>query len=71
MSFRLTDLKKSVRKGREGYQITPTCLEGRPVASRIEFLLQQFEGHLGCPRRMLDPNSLLACGWASSSSLLS
>jgi predicted nuclease of restriction endonuclease-like RecB superfamily len=59
MSFRLVDLKKSVRKGREGYQVTPARLEGRPAAFRIEFLLQQFEGHLGCPRRMLDPNSLL------------
>src|SRR5688500_16913305 len=59
MSFRLCDLKKSVRKAREGYQVTPTRLEGRPPAFRIEFLLQQFEGHLGCPRRMLDPDALL------------
>src|SRR5438132_13994632 len=59
MSFRLSDLKKSVRKGRKGYQVTPARLEGRPASFRIEFLLQQFEGHLGCPRRMLDPNSLL------------
>jgi predicted nuclease of restriction endonuclease-like RecB superfamily len=59
MSFRLSDLKKSVRKGREGYQVTPARLEGRPAAFRIEFLLQQFEGHLGCPRRMLDPHSVL------------
>jgi hypothetical protein len=59
MSFRLADLKKSVRKGREGYQVTPARLEGRPAAFRIEFLLQQFEGHLGCPRRTLDPDSLL------------
>jgi hypothetical protein len=59
MSFRLSDLKKTVRKGREGYQVTPARLEGRPAAFRIEFLLQQFEGHLGCPRRMLDPHSLL------------
>src|SRR3989442_2205446 len=59
MSFRLSDLKKSVRKGREGHQVSPARLEGRPAAFRIEFLLQQFEGHLGCPRRMLDPNSVL------------
>src|SRR5437588_961693 len=59
MSFRLTDLKKTVRKGKEGYQVTPARLEGRRSAFRIEFLLQQFEGHLGCPRRMLDPDSLL------------
>jgi hypothetical protein len=59
VSFRLADLKKSVRKGREGYQVTPARLEGRPAAFRIEFLLQQFEGHLGSPRRMLDPDSLL------------
>lgn len=59
MSFRLADLKKSVRKGKEGYQVTPTLLEGRAPAFRIEFLLQQFEGHLGCPRRMLDPDSLI------------
>lgn len=59
MSFRLSDLKKSVRIGRDGYQVTPARLEGRPALFRIEFLLQQFEGHLGCPRRMLDPHSLL------------
>jgi hypothetical protein len=59
MSFRLADLKKSVRKGKEGYQVTPARLEGRPAAFRIEFLLQQFEGHLGSPRRTLDPDSLL------------
>jgi hypothetical protein len=59
MSFRLSDLKKSVRKGRDGHQVTPARLEGRPAAFRIEFLLQQFEGHLGCPRRMLDPHALL------------
>src|SRR3989442_6991917 len=59
MSFRLSDLKKSVRKGREGHQVSPARLEGRPAAFRIEFLLQQFEGHLGCPRRMLDPHSVL------------
>ena len=59
MSFRLSDLKKSVRKGREGYQVSPARLEGRPAAARLEFLLQQFEGHLGCPRRMLDPHNVL------------
>src|SRR5262249_39544954 len=59
MSFRLADLKKSVRKGKDGYQVTPARLEGRPPAYRIEFLLQQFEDHLGRPRRMLDPDSLL------------
>jgi hypothetical protein len=59
MSFRLADLKKTVRKARDGYQVTASRLEGRPPAFRIEFLLQQFEGHLGCPRRMLDPNALL------------
>jgi hypothetical protein len=59
MSFRLADLKKSVRKGKEGYQVTPARLEGRPAAFRIEFLLQQFEAHLGRPRRTLDPEILL------------
>jgi hypothetical protein len=59
VSFRLVDLKKSVRKGRDGHQVTPTRLDGRPASFRVEFLLQQFEGHLGCPRRMLDPHSLL------------
>src|SRR5947207_911080 len=59
MSFRLTDLKKTVRKGQDGYRVTPARLEGRRSAFRIEFLLQQFEGHLGCPRRLLDPDSLL------------
>jgi predicted nuclease of restriction endonuclease-like RecB superfamily len=59
MSFRSTDLKKTVRKGKDGYQVTPARLEGRRPAFRIEFLLQQFEGHLGCPRRLLDPDSLL------------
>lgn len=59
MSFRMADLKKSVRKGSDGYYITPTRLEGRQPAFRIDFLLQQFEGHLGCPRRLLDPDSLL------------
>jgi hypothetical protein len=59
MSFRLNDLKKSVRKGKDGHQVSPARLEGRPHAFRIEFLLQQFEGHLGCPRRLLDPDALL------------
>src|SRR5919198_5436750 len=59
MSFRLNDLKKSVRKGKEGYLVAPVRLEGRPAAFKIEFLLQQFEGHLGCPRRLLDPDALL------------
>jgi hypothetical protein len=59
MSFRLVDLKKSVRKGKEGYVVTPARLEGRSPGFRIEFLLQQFEDHLGRPRRMLDPDSLL------------
>src|SRR5438876_466556 len=59
MSFRLADLKKSVRKTKEGYQVTPTRLEGRPPAFKVQFLLQQFEGHLGCPRRLLEPDSLL------------
>src|SRR3989442_8861317 len=59
MSFRLTDLKKTVRKGKDGYQVTPARLEGRRPGFRIEFMLQQFEGHLGCPRRLLGPDSLL------------
>src|SRR5918997_6869939 len=59
MSFRLNDLKKSVRKGKDGHQVSPARLEGRPHAFRIQFLLQQFEGHLGCPRRLLDPDALL------------
>jgi hypothetical protein len=59
MSFRFADLKKTVRKTKEGLQVTPARLEGRAPAFRIEFLLQQFEGHLGCPRRMLDPDALL------------
>src|SRR5947209_11903997 len=59
MSFRLADLKRSVRKGKEGHVVAPVRLEGRPPAFRIEFLLQQFEDHVGRPRRMLDPDSLL------------
>jgi hypothetical protein len=59
MSFRLADLKRSVRKGKEGYQVTPSRLEGRRDAFRIEFLLQQFEGHRGRPRRELEPETLL------------
>jgi hypothetical protein len=59
MSFRLTDLKKSVRKGKEGHQVTPARLEGRGAEFKIRFLLQQFEDHLGCPRRTMDPALLL------------
>ena len=59
MSFRLGDLKKSVRKGREGYQVTPARLESRQHLFQIEFVLQQFEQHLGKPRRDLDPDMLL------------
>src|SRR5205085_9696417 len=59
MSFRLAELKKSVRKSKEGYVVTPARLEGRSPRFRIEFLLQQFEDHLGRPRRLLDPDSLL------------
>jgi hypothetical protein len=59
MSFRFSDLKKSVRKTKEGHRVAPVRLEGRPSSFKIEFLLQQFEGHLGCPRRLLDPHTLL------------
>ena len=59
MSFRLADLKKSVRKGRDGYQVTPARLESRQHLFQIEFVLQQFEQHLGRPRRDLDPDVLL------------
>lgn len=59
MSFRLADLKRSVRKGKEGYQVTPGRLEGRAAEFKIEFLLEQFEAHLGRPRRELDPAVLL------------
>ncbi len=59
MSFRFSDLKKTVRKTKDGYQVAPVRLEGRPPAFKIEFLLQQFEGHIGCARRLLDPDSLL------------
>jgi hypothetical protein len=59
MSFRLSDLKKSVRKTKEGYQVTPARLEGRGAAFKIEFLLQQFEDHVGRPRRLMDPDLLL------------
>lgn len=59
MSFRLADLKKSVRKGREGYQVNPARLESRQHLFQIEFVLQQFEQHLGRPRRDLDPDMLL------------
>jgi hypothetical protein len=59
MSFRLADLKRTVRKGKEGYQVTPSRLEGRKDAFRIEFLLQQFEGHRGRPRKELEPETLL------------
>ncbi len=59
MSFRLVDLKKTVRKGKDGYQVTPARLEGRQEQYRIEFLLGQFEQHLGQPRKNLDPAVLL------------
>lgn len=59
MSFRFADLKKSVRKAKDGHQITPARLEGRQAAFQIEFLLNQFEEHLGKPRRTLDPEVLL------------
>ncbi|MCC2668895.1 MAG: hypothetical protein K0Q72_1366, partial [Armatimonadetes bacterium] len=59
MSFRLGDLKKSVRKGREGYQVSPARLESRQHRFQVEFVLQQFEQHLGRPRRELDPDVLL------------
>lgn len=59
MSFRLADLKKTVRKGKDGYVVAPARLDGRPHAFRIEFLLQQFDDHLGHARRELDPESLL------------
>lgn len=59
MSFRLADLKKTVRKGKNGYIVAPARLDGRAHTFRIEFLLQQFEEYLGRPRRELDPNTLL------------
>jgi hypothetical protein len=59
MSFRLADLKKTVRKGRDGHQVSPARLDSRGDAFKIEFLLQQFEQHLGRPRRNLDPDALL------------
>ena len=59
MSFRLVDLNKSIRKGRDGYRVTPARLEGRQHGFQIEFVLQQFEQHLGQPRRALDPDLLL------------
>jgi hypothetical protein len=59
MSFRLTDLKKTVRKTRDGYGVTATRLEGRQAAFQIEFVLREFEAHLGQPRRTLDPELLL------------
>jgi hypothetical protein len=59
VSFRFADLKKSVRKGKDGYQISPVRLESRSAAFQVEFLLQQFEAHLGRPRRCLDPRTLL------------
>jgi hypothetical protein len=59
VSFRIADLKKSVRKGREGYLVTPARLESRQHLFQIEFVLQQFEEHLGRPRRDLDPDMLL------------
>jgi hypothetical protein len=59
MSFRLADLKKSVRKRRDGHSVTPARLEGRGARFQIDFILQQFEQHLGQPRRRLDPELLL------------
>lgn len=59
MSFRLADLKKSVRKAKHGYQVTPVRLVGRPHLFKVEFVLQQLEQHVGCPRRQLDPATLL------------
>jgi hypothetical protein len=59
MSFRLADLKRSVRKSREGYRVTPARLEGRSAEFQIQFVLEQFEDHLGRPRRELDPAVLL------------
>jgi predicted nuclease of restriction endonuclease-like RecB superfamily len=59
MSFRLADLKKSVRKSGDGHRITPALLDGRQSTFQIEFVLQQFEGHLGKQRRLLDPDLLL------------
>jgi predicted nuclease of restriction endonuclease-like RecB superfamily len=59
MSFRLADLKKSVRKGRDGHVITPVALEGRSAAFRVGFVLEQLEDHLGKPRKLLDPQVLL------------
>jgi predicted nuclease of restriction endonuclease-like RecB superfamily len=59
MSFRLADLKKSVRKTKDGHHVIPSRLEGRGATFKIEFVLQQFEDHVGRPRRMLDPDMLL------------
>jgi len=59
MSFRLADLKKSVRKSWEGYRVTVGRLEGRWPLFRIEFVLQQMDDHLGQPRRCLDPAALV------------
>src|SRR5207302_290867 len=55
MSFRLADLKKSVRKSKEGLQVTAARLEGRSAAFKIEFLLDRFGEHLGRSRRALEP----------------
>jgi hypothetical protein len=59
MSFRLADLKKTVRKGKDGHAVTASRLEGRQAAFQIEFVLREFEAHLGQPRRTLDPELLL------------
>lgn len=59
MSFRLSDLKKSVRKTRDGYRVSPARLAERSDAYRIRFVLDQFEAHLGRPRRELDPDLIL------------
>lgn len=59
MSFPLSDLKKHVRKTKDGHQVTPTRLETRQHAFQVEFVLQQFDQHIGQPRHTLDPDTLL------------
>lgn len=59
MSFRLSDLKKSVRKTKDGHGITPAKLDGRSSAFQIDWVLSHFEEHLGRPRRELEPDALL------------
>ena len=36
MSFPLADLKKSVRKAKDGYQVTPARSDGRAATFKIE-----------------------------------